>query len=132
VEQKSGELTSEEVWLLKLISTGEPKTPSKVNAAVKTVSGFQDPQAMLSSLRQRGFIYYNDWNDGVIALPKAYQYLATYEAGSETTAAEFPPEPQEPQENQNNPERAHKPSLAFLLTGLFLLLIILLVVFLFI
>jgi hypothetical protein len=129
VEQKSGELTSDEVWLLKLISTGEPKTPSKVNAAAKTARGFQDPQAMLSSLRQRGFIYYNDLNEVVIALPKAYQYLATYEAGSEITAAEFPAEPQE---SQNNPERAHKPSLAFLLTGLFLLLIILLVVFLFV
>ena len=132
MEQKSGELTSDEVWLLKLISTGEPKTPSKVNAAVKAVREFQDPQAMLSSLRQRGFIYYNDWNDVVIALPKAYQYLATYEASSETTAAEFVAEPQEPQESQNNPEGARKPSLAFLLSGLFLLLIILLVVVLFV
>ncbi len=132
MEQRPGELTSDEIWLLKLISTGEPKTPSKVNAAVKAVREFQDPQAMLSSLRQRGFIYYNDWNDVVIALPKAYQYLATYEASSETTAAEFPVEPQEPQESQNNPERARKPSLAFLLTGLFLLLIILFVVFLFV
>ncbi len=89
------ELTSDEVWLLKLISTGKSKTPSKVNAAVKTVRGFQDFQAMLSSLRQRGFIYYYDWNEVVIALPKAYQYLATYEARSEKKpAAEFVAEPQ--------------------------------------
>ncbi len=95
VELGPQELTSDEVWLLKLISTGEAKTPSKVNAAVKTVRGFQDFQAMLSSLRQRGFIYYNDWNDLVIALPKAYQYLATYEARSEKKpAAEFVAEPQ--------------------------------------
>ncbi len=129
MEQKPGELTSDEVWLLKLISTGEAKTPSKVNAAAKTVRGFQDPQAILSSLRQRGFIYYNDWNDVVIALPKAYQYLATYEASSETTASEFLAEPQE---SRNHSERTRKHSLAFLLTGLFLLLIILLVVFLFV
>ena len=83
MEQRPRELTSDEVWLLKLISTGEAKTPSKVNAAVKTVRGFQDLQAMLSSIRQRGFIYYNDWNDLVIALPKAYKYLDTYEASSE-------------------------------------------------
>jgi len=76
------ELTSDEVWLLKLISTGESKSPSKIHAAVKTVRGFQDLRAMLSSLRQRGFVYYYDWNNVVVALPKAYQYLATYEASS--------------------------------------------------
>ncbi len=91
-------LTSDEVWLLKLISTGKSKTPSKVNAAVKTVRGFQDFQAMLSSLLHRGFVYYYDWNEVVIALPKAYQYLATYEASLENKrekpAAEFVAEPQ--------------------------------------
>ncbi len=88
MEQRPGELTSDEVWLFKLISTGEPKTPSKIDAAVKTVRGFQDLQAMLISLRQRGFIYYNDWNDLVIALPKAYQYLATYEASSDEASSD--------------------------------------------
>ncbi len=121
MEQRPEELTSDEVWLLKLISTGEAKTPSKVNAAVKTVRGFQDLQAMLSSLLHRGFIYYYDWNDVVIALPKAYQYLA-----------EFVAEPQELQESQNNPERAHKLSIAYFLTGLFILLISLLDVYYFV
>ncbi len=132
MEQRPAELISDEVWLLKLISTGEPKTPSKVNAAVKTVRGFQDLQAMLSSLLHRGFIYYYDWNDVVIALPKAYQYLATYEASSETTAAEFLPEPHEAQESRNHSERTRKHSLVFLLTGLLLFLITLLVVFFFV
>ncbi len=80
VELGPQELNSDEVWLLKLISTGKSKTPSKVDAAVKTNRGFQDLRAMLSSLRQRGFVYYYDWNEVVLALPKAYQYLATYEA----------------------------------------------------
>ncbi len=73
--ERTQELTPDEVQLLVALSPIEPLRPKSLAEILKSVKGFDDPEARLRSLRDKGFIFYSDCSDVVVVWPKAYPYL---------------------------------------------------------
>lgn len=68
-------LTLDEVRLLIAVATGEESSPKSLSGILKSGKGFYDLEAKLSSLRNKGFIFYSDLSDVVAILPKGRHYL---------------------------------------------------------
>ena len=60
---RTQELTPDEVQLLVALSPIEPSRPKSLAEILKSVKGFDDPEARLRSLPDEGFIFYSDCSD---------------------------------------------------------------------
>lgn len=102
---RNQELTLDEVQLLVALSTGEPKSLAEIR---KSAKDFDDPEARLRLLRDKGFIFYSDGSDVVVVLPKALPYLGV---NPETTAAQGTAASQKTAAISIRSGQAHVPSL---------------------
>lgn len=71
VRGKGQELSSDEIQLLVMLSTGGSRSLAKIHMSV----GADNLECRLRSLRDKGFIFYSDYSDRVAVLPKARSYL---------------------------------------------------------